>query len=71
MAAKVELRRFADGRLMLVVFFTESSNLWKHDNNTFSWVPSKQELELINGGLEAIDSYNIFKKNLRELKAKN
>jgi len=34
-------------------------------------VPSKQELELINEGLEAFDSSNIFKENLKELKAKN
>lgn len=65
MTLKVEIRQFADGRLMLVLVFTEGSNFWIHEDGTCSYVPKKSELELIKQSLEAVDSYNVLKRNLR------
>jgi hypothetical protein len=65
MALRVEIREFADGRLMLVLVFTEGSNFWIHEDGTCSYVPKKSELELVKQSLEAVDSYNILKRNLK------
>jgi len=62
MALKVEIRRFADGRLMMVLIFKEGSNFWIHGDGTCSYVPKKSELELIKESLEAVDSYNSQKE---------
>ena len=58
------VRKFSDNRLMLLVFFTEGSNFWIHPDRTCSYVPKKDEIELIRESLDALDTYNALKKNL-------
>jgi hypothetical protein len=55
-------------RLILVLWLTEGTNFWVHDNGTYSYVPTEMEIDTLRMTYEAIDSYNkeqIFKKNIR------
>jgi hypothetical protein len=58
---KIEVDTFGDGRLKHVVRFTKSSNFWEHDDGTYTWVPTKEEVEHLRESLEAIDAYNTAK----------
>jgi len=59
---KVEVDTFEDGRLKQVVRFTKSSNFWEHDDGTYTWVSTKEDIELLKKSLEAIDAYNNIPK---------
>lgn len=61
MTVKVEVSRFSDGRLKLLVCFTKDKNVWIHEDESFSYVPTKSEIDLIKDALDAIDNYNIDK----------
>ena len=63
---KVEIDRFSDGRLKLIVYFTPSSNFWVLENGTYSYVPTKEEIQLIKESLDAIDTYNLEKKGTED-----
>ena len=54
---RVEIKRFADGKLMVLVHFEKGSNVWVDGEAT--WVPKKSEVSLIAETLEAIDTHNI------------
>ena len=62
MSSKVELDKFIDGDLKLVVNFAKGSNFWMRNDGTCSWVPKKSEVELIKEGLYAVDTYNVRKR---------
>jgi NTP pyrophosphatase (non-canonical NTP hydrolase) len=56
---RVEVQRFAHGRLKVLVRFEKSSNFWC--DREITWVPKKSEVSLIAETLEAVDEYNIGK----------
>ena len=56
---KVEVERFYDGDLKVVIRFEPNSNFWK---DTLTWVPSLKEIELILNTLLGIDVVNRWKK---------
>ena len=59
---KVEVERFYDGDLKVLVRFEPNSNFWKE---TLTWVPTGKEIELILNTLLGIDVVNRWKKNKR------
>ena len=61
---KVEVGRFYDGDLKVLVRFEPNSNFWKE---TLTWVPTVKEIELILNTLLGIDVFNKW-KNTEELK---
>lgn len=68
--SKFEIKLTPDGRrLLLVVWLSEGSNFWVHENGTYSYVPTEKEIETLRMTYEAIDAYNkeqLFKKNVKE-----
>ena len=56
---KVEIGRFYDGDLKVLIRFEPSSNFWKE---TLTWVPTIKEIELILNTLLGIDVINRWKK---------
>jgi len=55
-------------RLLLVQWFAEGTNFWVHDNGTYSYVPTEQEIETSKMAYEAVDRFNkeqMFKRNIR------
>jgi hypothetical protein len=70
MKHKIELSKFADGRLMLKVRFRRESNFRFEDNNEATWVPTFEEVNLLRETLDATNDYNEkkktdFSKNIR------
>jgi hypothetical protein len=63
---KIEISRFSDKRLMLLVRFFKGSNFRESDNESSTWVPKKEELQDLTEAMEAIDFYNIVKKEKRK-----
>lgn len=61
---KVEIHRFRDGRLQLLIRFEKDSNFRTRD---LTWVPRKEEVKLINESLQALDEYNIIKSKLAKI----
>jgi hypothetical protein len=59
---KVEVERFYDDDLKLLVCFEPSGNFWK-ENST--WVPTFEEIERILHALLGIDVINRWKKYRR------
>ena len=59
---KVEVGRFHDGDLKVLVHFEPNSNFWKE---TLTWVPTVREIELILNTLLGIDVINRWKKYRR------
>jgi len=59
---KVEVERFHDGDLKLLVRFEPSGNFWKADS---TWVPTFEEIERILETLLGVDVINRWKKNRR------
>lgn len=51
---KIEIGRFPDKRLKLLVHFTKSANFWED----LTWVPTTQEIEDLKEIFDAVDSYN-------------
>ncbi len=62
---KVEVGRFKDGRLMVKVVFEQDSNFRKE---TFSWVPTFEEVDRISKTLVSIDSVNMKDSKVQSLK---
>jgi hypothetical protein len=62
---KLEIKKAANGNLLAVVEFTTGTNFWKHDNDTYTFVPTKAEADLIRDGIELCDTYNGLKGNFR------
>lgn len=58
---KIEIGRFMDGRLKVKVVFEPDSNFWKEN---LTWVPTRNELELIFLTLLDIDGINRMKRKL-------
>ena len=56
---KVEIERFPNGNLKVLVRFEPNSNFWKE---TLTWVPTIREIELIVETLSAINGINRFLK---------
>ena len=56
---KVEVERFYDGKLKVLVRFESKSNFWKE---TLTWVPTFKEMELILNSVLGIDAINRWKK---------
>ena len=54
---KLEIKKAANGNLLAVVEFTTGTNFWKHDNDTYAFVPTKAEADLIRDGIELCDTY--------------
>lgn len=59
---KVEIGRFYDGDLKVLVRFESNSNFWKE---TLTWVPTVKEIELILNTLLGIDVFNKWKRYRR------
>ena len=59
---KVEVERFYDGDLKLLVRFEPSGNFWKEN---LTWVPTIKEIELILQILLGVDVINRWKKYRR------
>jgi len=59
---KVEVERFFDGDLKLLVRFEPSGNFWKEN---LTWVPTIKEIELILQTLLGVDVINRWKKYRR------
>lgn len=57
-----EVKRFANGELMLVTRLKKSRNV-RIDNEEVSWVPSYDEMELQQEAVKAIDDYNMKKRS--------
>ena len=55
---KVEVERFIDGRLKVLVRFEEDTNF---RTKTLTWVPRKDEIKKIDESLKAIDGYNVLR----------
>ena len=66
---RFEVKLTPDGtRLLLVTWHVKGRNFWVHDDGTFSWVPTENDIKTIHKAYEAIDGYNqriMLKKNLR------
>ena len=59
---KVEVERFYDGDLKLLVRFEPSGNFWKEN---LTWVPTLEEIDRILKALLGIDVINRWKKYRR------
>ena len=59
---KVEVERFSDGDLKLLVRFEPNSNFWKEN---LTWVPTLEEIDRILKALLGIDVVNRWKKYRR------
>ena len=59
---KVEVERFYDGDLKLLVRFEPSGNFWKEN---LTWVPTLEEIDRILNALLGIDVINRWKKYRR------
>ena len=62
---KIEIGRFSDKRLMLLVRFLKDTNFRLYEDGSCTWVPTKKELEDLRETLEAIDVHNVIKKEKR------
>jgi hypothetical protein len=66
---RFEVKLTPDGlRLLLVAWHVKGRNFWVHDNGTFSWVPTENDIKTLYKVYEAINSYNqeeMFKKNFK------
>jgi hypothetical protein len=60
---KVEVATFTDGRLKILARFEISSNFWA-DGNSFTWVPTLDEVKLIAETLFMVNEHNIVRKGL-------
>jgi len=61
---KVEVEKFPNGNLKVVVRFEPNSNFWKTD---LTWCPSLKEVELLVQTLVSIDTMNeLLRKYRRE-----
>lgn len=52
---QIEVERFPNGNLKVIVRFEPSSNFWKKD---LTWCPSMAEIELLVHSLFAVDGIN-------------
>jgi hypothetical protein len=68
MTIKVEVHRFFNGDLKLLVKAREGSNIWIIDEREIDWTPKISEVKLIKDALTAIDEFNVYK---RSFKSKN
>jgi len=59
---KVEIERFYDGSLKVLVRFEPNSSFWKE---SLTWVPTVKEIELILNTLLGVDVVNRWKKYRR------
>jgi hypothetical protein len=59
---KVEVERFHDGDLKLLIRFEPSGNFWKEN---LTWVPTLEEIDRIFNALLGIDVINRWKKYRR------
>lgn len=60
---KVEVERFYEGDLKVLVRFESNSNFWKE---TLTWVPTLKEIELIVLAVLGIDGINNLLKKYRK-----
>jgi hypothetical protein len=61
----IETARFPDGRLMLRVRFMRNSNFWIEEEGA-TWVPTFEELYLMNDALHATNYFNLNNKTLHK-----
>jgi len=59
---KVEVGRFSDGRLCIIVHFEEKTNFWRKESEC-TWVPTLEEIERIALSLYSVDGTNRELKN--------
>jgi len=60
---KIEVERFPNGNLKVIVRFEPSSNFWKKD---LTWCPSLEEVKLLVQTLLSIDTMNRILRKHRE-----
>ena len=60
---KVEIGKFYNGSLKVIVRFESNSNFWKED---LTWVPTEDEIKLIALTYLGIDTLNDFLKRCRK-----
>lgn len=58
-----EISRFADGRLMLRVRFRKNSNFRFEEEEEATWVPTFDEVNLLNEALNVTNEHNTRKTN--------
>jgi hypothetical protein len=58
----IEVSTFSDGRLMLRVRFTFTSNVWFSNNEEITWVPTLKEVAVLKEALDAVNEHNEKKK---------
>lgn len=58
---KIEIGRFRDGRLKVKWIFELGTNFWKHDDGSFSYVPTEEDICQILETYKAINEYNLKK----------
>lgn len=59
----VQLSKFPDGRLKLVIQFCRDSNFWILDSTRASWVPTLEEVEFLKETLDMTNEHNEIKRN--------
>jgi hypothetical protein len=64
MKPTVEIARFVDGRLMVLIRFYAHSNFRIHDLESASWVPTLEELAHIKEVVDLTNEHNEIKKRL-------
>lgn len=62
---KVEIARFSDGRLKVLIRFNAYSNFWIQDLETASWVPTLEEVAHIKEVIDLTNEHNEIKKTLK------
>jgi stage V sporulation protein SpoVS len=64
MKPRVEVNSFSNGKLKVVVRFFQASNFWIHEQGEeATWVPTFEELEMVDKTLKAINEFNILNSN--------
>lgn len=61
MEPRIEVKNFADGRLMVMMRFFSGTNFWINDRGEATWVPTFEEintLTTLKDTLFAVDNYN-------------
>lgn len=66
MQQTIEVGRFSDGRLMVLVRFRSRSNFRFCDQDQATWVPTFAELDNLNEVLNIVNEYNENRRKIAE-----
>ena len=66
---RVEVAKFKDGRLKVLLRCKEGKNFWNEGNGEYTWCPELDTPTILVETLEAIDEYNNrkMKKKVKQL----